>query len=228
MYYYTMVIQIPFEAISAIACIILARFMIKPFQLTREGRYLGLPLGFGLLSLSFIFAIVYFTHGGLMFVWLTDICRVFAFIFLSATYYFSKKPSKNARLLWNLTLGLLILTLITLSSLLVVVPHSIPLSYPTAQMYLRIASALLLVYIFIHTLKSHIEKPDPTTIWVPFGFLFFALSQYSFLFLNDSRNAVWGGYGFRLAGLAVFLLVAYRTFYSSKDASKNEKDLAQR
>jgi hypothetical protein len=35
------------EIVSAILCFVLLRSMIKPYRTTGEGRYLGLPLGFG-------------------------------------------------------------------------------------------------------------------------------------------------------------------------------------
>ena len=45
--------RIIIEVVSATACFILVWFMIKPYQLTGEGRYLGLPLGFLFLGVSF-------------------------------------------------------------------------------------------------------------------------------------------------------------------------------
>ncbi len=49
------------DAVSAIMCVVLVRFMIKPYQLTRESRYLGLPIGFGLLGLSYVFGLFFFS-----------------------------------------------------------------------------------------------------------------------------------------------------------------------
>ena len=44
------------EVVSTIICVILVKFMFKPYRLTGEGRYLGLPLGFGFLGLSYFIA----------------------------------------------------------------------------------------------------------------------------------------------------------------------------
>ena len=52
--------RITIEVVSAIACFILVRFMIKPFRLTGESRYLGLPLGFDFLGVSHVFTAVSF------------------------------------------------------------------------------------------------------------------------------------------------------------------------
>ncbi len=219
---YEDIARIAIEAVSAIICVILVRFMIKPYQLTREARYLGLPLGFGLLGLSYIFTIFFNSpqfYFNFVLIWLVHLTRTFAFIFLAATYYFSKPPSKNSRRLWDLTLGLLIVALIIISLLLIVKPELVPANYRTAQVYLRISSIILLTYMAIHTLRSHIEKPDPTTIWIPLGFILLAISQYSLIFYYTdlSKAANWGGIILRLLGLIVFLVVAYRTFYSSKE-----------
>src|SRR5512136_2556149 len=100
--------RIIIEVISAIACIILVRFMIKPYGLTREARYLGLPLGFGFLGLSYTFSA--FSYSSLFdfasYGWMQLTVRGFAFLFLAVTYYFSKSE-KHPRTLWNMTIGLL-------------------------------------------------------------------------------------------------------------------------
>ena len=41
-----------------ILCGILLKFMIKPYQATGENRYLGLPLGFGVLGLTYFIGII--------------------------------------------------------------------------------------------------------------------------------------------------------------------------
>jgi uncharacterized membrane-anchored protein len=98
--------------------------MIKPYQITAETRYLGLPLGFGFLGATYIVsAIAYYTPDifGTNTLYLQLIARTFAFLFIAITYYFSKKPAKNSRQLWKITLTLLTALLIT-SLLIVAVP----------------------------------------------------------------------------------------------------------
>ena len=99
--------RITVEAVSAIACLILVRFMLKPYQLTKQGRYLGLPLGFGILGINYVFTIMLLTtpflHNAAL-SWLAHFTRVFAFVFLALTYYFSTKTTQTYRLLWDFTL----------------------------------------------------------------------------------------------------------------------------
>ena len=162
--------RITIEIVSAIACIVLVRFMIKPYQLTREGRYLGLPLGFGILGLSYVFTVLllsppFFLNAALS--WLAHLTRVFAIVFLAVTYYFSKKPSKNSRLLWNLTLSLLIVALITISLLLIFTPQSALAHYSAALVFIRSLSIVCLAYVIIHTLRSHWANPESAKLWIP-------------------------------------------------------------
>ena len=46
-------LRIIIEVASAIICFIFVWFIAKPYRLTREGRYLGLPLGFAFLGISY-------------------------------------------------------------------------------------------------------------------------------------------------------------------------------
>jgi hypothetical protein len=200
--------------------------MIKPFRLTGEGRYLGLPLGFSFLGISYIIAALAYSQltnffGELL--WLQLLMRTFAFVFLATTYYFSKEPLKNTRLLWNITLSVLIVALVASFLVIIIAPQIASPTYTAIQLYVRIFNIICLSYIAIHTLRSHIKNPDPTTIWIPLGFILFGISQYSLLawYIDSSYTAFIGALALRLAALTVFLLVAYRTFYiSRKSAAK--------
>jgi hypothetical protein len=215
--------RITIEVVSAVACFILVRFMIKPFRLTGETRYLGLPLGFGVLGASYAFsALSYsplfdFNNRG----WVQLFVRAFAFLFLAVTYYFSKS-AKKIRLLWNMTLGLLAAILAILILLVIISPRFQLSEYQLAQVYARGFSLLCLSYISIHALKSHIEQPDPKTLVAPFGYILLGIGQYSLLVwaVDASYFAFFGGLTFRLVGLAVFLFVSYRTFHSSEKKGK--------
>jgi len=211
--------RITIEVVSAVACFILVRFMIKPFRLTGETRYLGLPLGFGFLGLTYAFSALSFSPlfdfpsiGGVQL-----IVRAFAFLFLAVTYYFSKS-AKEPKLLWNMTLGLLSAILAILILYAILSPQFLWPNYGLAQIYVRVFDLVCLSYISIHALKSHIEQPDPTTLMIPLGYILLGIGQYSLLVwaVDASILAFFGALALRLVGLAVFLYVSYLTFYSSK------------
>jgi len=223
--------RITIEAVSAIVCFILVRFMLKPFQLTGESRYLGLPIGFGFLGTSYAFSAFSFSHI-LDFnntAWVQLFFRAFAFLFLAVTYYFSKS-TKQPKLLWNLTLGALAAILTTLIMLAVFSPQNMFAIYLTAQMYVRIFDLICLFYISIHSLNSHIEQPDPTTLMIPLGYILLGIGQFSVLIwvVDKSALAFWAGLVLRLAGLGLFLYVSYKVFYAQRKGGNNEDYSAPR
>jgi hypothetical protein len=217
---YDLTIRIVAEVVSAILCFILLRFMIKPYRLTGESRYLGLPLGYTFLGISYILGAI--TLSGLFssyfkLAWIPLLARTFAFSFLVVTYYFSKGSSKNTRLLWDITLSLLIIFLAASVAAVLIFPELAASSYMPTQEYFRIFDIICLTYISFYTLRSHVRNPNPTTIWIPFGFILLGISQYSLLIwvIDASNFAFTGAMLIRLAGLIVFLAVSIRTFYSS-------------
>ena len=210
------------EAASAIIFFVLVRFMIKPYQLTREGRYLGLPLGFGFLGVSS--ALAAFSYSPLIpqnlatsFLWPPVLARTFAFVFIAVTYFFSDRTSRRSRLLGNITISFLVIALAILLIMLFVAPEFTFKGYSPSNVYLRAFNIACLVYVCIFTLRSHVRNPDPTTIWIPFGFIFLAISQYTLLFwyLDTSFSAFIASLVDRFVSLAIFLWVAYRAFYRS-------------
>jgi hypothetical protein len=213
--------RITIEIISSIACFILVKFMIKPFRLTGETRYLFLPLGFGFLGASYTFTAVSFTLEALeprSFVsagwwWVELLVRAFAFLFLVTTYYFSKLETKT-KLLWNTTLGVLVALLTILTLFTIIFPQLLWSHYIIINICVRLFCLMCLLYISIHALKSHIEQPDPKTLMVPLGYILLGIGMYSSLIgaVDLTIFPLIGALVLRLAGLAVLLFVCYSTF----------------
>ena len=200
--------------------------MIKPYQITRESRYLGLPIGFGILGVTYAVSAFIFSHmfifgNGTIYIQL--VLRTFAFIFLVITYYFSRKSRENKQWLWNTTIALLIIGVVV-SFVLVSIPDVVALvGYQNLSFIVRVFNVACIGYLIAHTLRSHIENPDPETIWIPLGYILFAISQGLLMIYAidtttsaSSMAAWWSALAIRWAALAVFLFVAYRSFYSSK------------
>jgi hypothetical protein len=216
------------EVVSATICFVLLRFMIKPYRTTGESRYLGLPLGFGFLGVSYVFMGVALYFESFSFVeeikWLQLFTQAYAFAFLAATYYFSKKPSEHTRLWWDITYAALVFAAVV-SYLIVFEPPMFGLpSYKTADEYFRLFNIICLAYISIHTLRSHASRPDPKTIWIPLSYLLLGFGQYSSLIwsLDSSFAAYVGAHFLRLSGLLILLFVAYQTFYGTREVSPKE------
>ena len=208
------------EVISALMCFILVRFMIKPYKITGESRYIGLPVGFGFLGITYIVSALAFYVPrifGENTIYIQLIARTFSFIFISSTYFFSTKSTRNSKRLWKLTLIILI-TSVIISFLIVSLPVITLPSYIATRNFLRVLNLILILYICSHTFKSHIQKPDPTTIWIPLGYAFLAVSQYSLLLfqLDNSLYSFFAGLVLRLVFLSVFLIVTFRAFYHTR------------
>ncbi len=141
-------------------------------------------MGFAFLGASYVISALAYTelYHFSDFLWTQLLVRTFAFVFLAVTYYFSKKPSKNTRQLWDITLSVLIVCLFALFLVTFIFPQVASDTYIASQVYIRVFIIICLSYIVVHTLRSHIKNPDPTTIWVPMGFILLAISQYSLLF----------------------------------------------
>jgi hypothetical protein len=223
------VVEVAVEIVSAVLCFILVKFMFKPYMLTREARYLGLPLGFAFLGISETFLAIGIQQTIEQLRLLSLLTRTFAYVFLATSYYFSKKPSKNSRLLWDVAISLIVVALTT-SALLLIRSSQIGIQIPTnLSVALRILALICISYICIHTLRSHIRSPEPSTIWIPLGFILLGISQYSLIIWAAEENYA-PGYAFagalvaRLAGLSVFLAVSYLSFHKKRGA--NEKHTA--
>jgi len=211
--------RVIYEATSAIICFILVRYMIKPYQITRESRYLGLPLGFGFLGATYaLSSFVYFQpyFFGNRTIYFQLVVRTLAFVFLCVTYFFSRR-SGDSRRLWNTTLASIITAFIALFLLIIIPDITLP-NYQLTSSFTRILNLMCIVYLCVHTLRSHLEKPDPKTLWTPFGYFLLGISQYSLIIyaIDNSMSAWWGALAIRWAGLAMFLFVSYKSFYNIK------------
>lgn len=219
------------EILSAIICLILLKFMIKPYSTTHESRYIGLPLGFGFLGASYaVSAIAYIERdylesaiGATM--WIQLLFRGFAFLFLSVTYYFSKKPTKNSRYLWNIIFSGLFVSLSALALLFFISPQIPMNNYLTINTFIRILSISCIAYIAIHCLREYKKDPDPIALKVLYGFAILGLSQliYSIIFFYNSgtyaNEAFFLSISLRLISLSIFLFASYQTFYQFKKGS---------
>ena len=215
------------EFAAAIICIILTRFMIKPYNITGESRYLGLPIGFGFLGVTYALTAVTFfipdIFGGNTF-YIQLIARTFAFLFIAVTYYFSKKLVKNSQWIWRITLTLII-SLFIIALLITSLPNFNNVSsYRTTDTWLRVINIIIILYICIQTFRSHVRKRDPKTLWIPIGYSFLAVSQYSVLLfslvMDRDHYTLFGGLILRMIFLCIFLFVSLGVFHQAEKVER--------
>ena len=211
------------ESISAVTALVLVRFMIKPYRMTGESRYLGLPLGFTFLGISYIFmGVSLFVEDPLVVdrvKWLQLFSGAYAFVFLAVTYHLSSETrEQKARVLMQAMTSLMLLVLVLLFIIVFLPPvFAIP-SYKVADEYFRLLNMSLALYVTVKALRSHVLRPEPKTILAPLGYALLAFSQYSFLVwsIDSSFSAFLGAHAIRIAGLLVFLFVSYQAIIAPK------------
>jgi hypothetical protein len=215
---------ISIDVTMIVLCGILLKFMIKPYQVTGENRYLGLPLGFGVLGLAYFIGIISvigffeplpYTDA---INWLQLSLRSFAFAFLALTYYFSRKTTPKSRIWWNIALSALIVVLLVSSAIVVIIPQFGESAYRISGAYTRVFNVLCLVFISSYTLRSYMKKRDPATGGSALGYIQLAISQFLliFWFAYWNYNIFWTAMVFLLFGISLFLFVSYNAFYRPK------------
>jgi len=220
------------EILSAALAFILVRFMIKPYRITGENRYLCLPLGFAFLGISTILmgASLFFADSSISekLKWLQLFTGSYAFVFLAVTYFLSgRKYERKMRPLANALISLMLLALVFLFIVLFLPPVFALPDFKTADEYFRLFNMILALYITVHTLRSHASQPEPRTILAPLAYALLAFSQYSFLIwsLDSSFAAFAGGHFIRIASLLAFLFVSYKSIIAPQDATRQSSDL---
>lgn len=218
-------LRIALEVISAVVCIILIRFMIKPYMVTREGRYIGLPLGFGFLGASYALSAWAYIQPNFYdsdvnsVKWIQLLFRGFSFVFLAVSYYFSKKPTKNSRYAWDIAFSGLFVGLAASLIVYFVSPY-VPLqNYSTLNIFIRFVNIACLSFICIHCYREYAKDPEPISKWILYGYALLGASQLIYLILYFISSGSTSDYAFnisvtlRLLALATFLFATYRTFY---------------
>jgi hypothetical protein len=121
----------------------------------------------------------------------------------------------------DITLSALVVTLTSLFILFFVAPQFALSNYHILSIYTRVFNIVCLLYIAIHTLRSHLGSQDSKTILTPFGYVLLAVGQYSLLIwsVDNSQLAFYGGLLLRWIGLVLFLIIAYHTFYGKHKRS---------
>jgi len=215
------------EGLSAAIAFALVWFMVKPYRMTGENRFLGLPIGFAFLGVSYIFMGASLSLGESSLLdemrWLQLFTGAYAFVFIAVTYHLSfETREQKARLLMQAFASLMVLVSIFLFVVVFLPPVLAFPSYKAADQYFRVFNMILALYVTLQTLRSHALKPESKTILAPLGYALLAFSQYSFLIwsLDSSFSAFIGAHAIRIVGLLVFLFVSYEAIIARKNVAR--------
>jgi hypothetical protein len=215
------------EGVSAAIAFVLVWFMVKPYRMTGENRFLGLPIGFAFLGVSYIFMGASLSLGESSLLddvrWLQLFTGAYAFVFIAVTYHLSfETREQKARLLMQAFASLTVLVSIFLFVVVFLPPVLAFPSYKAADEYFRVFNMMLALYVTLQTLRSHALNPESKTILAPLGYALLAFSQYSFLIwsLDSSFSAFIGAHAIRIVGLLVFLFVSYEAIIARKNVAR--------
>lgn len=215
------------EGVSAAIAFALVWFMVKPYRMTGENRFLGLPIGFAFLGVSYIFMGASLSLGESSLLddvrWLQLFTGAYAFVFIAVTYHLSfETREQKARLLMQAFASLTVLVSIFLFVVVFLPPVLAFPSYKAADEYFRVFNMMLALYVTLQTLRSHALNPESKTILAPLGYALLAFSQYSFLIwsLDSSFSAFIGAHAIRIVGLLVFLFVSYEAIIARKNVAR--------
>lgn len=215
------------EGLSAAIAFALVWFMVKPYRMTGENRFLGLPIGFAFLGVSYICMGASLSLGESSLLdemrWLQLFTGAYAFVFIAVTYHLSfETREQKARLLMQAFASLMVLVSIFLFVVVFLPPVLAFPSYKAADQYFRVFNMILALYVTLQTLRSHALKPESKTILAPLGYALLAFSQYSFLIwsLDSSFSAFIGAHAIRIVGLLVFLFVSYEAIIARKNVAR--------
>jgi hypothetical protein len=211
------------EGISAAITFVLVWFMVKPYRMTGQSRFLGLPIGFLFLGFSYIFMGASLSVGESSFLeelkWLQLFTGAYGFVFIAVTYHLSSEMGEQkVRLLMQALTSLTVLASIFLFVVVFLPPVFAFPSYKATDEYFRLFNMILALSVTLKTLRSHVLKPEPKTVLAPLGYALLGFSQYSFLIwsLDSSFSAFVGAHVIRIAGLLVFLFVSYEAIIAPK------------
>ena len=217
----------------------------RSYRLLGFGYLLGLPIGFAVLGVSFVFeqlSLIYQANSVLyhLFFWIQLAVQSEAFALIALSYMLKNRirtkgsttyldPSSllvhhnlstKARDLFISILPMVAISIpltVTMSALLVR-PFLNYVELTDLSFVMRIFDMIILGYIFKVTTASLVKAANLKLLYIPAAFACLWLSQYSLLitYFDNSTIAFIGSVSARLAGLALFVYAMYNAMFIAK------------
>jgi len=224
---------------SVALCSVISIYFLRSYKFSGFGYLLGLPIGFAVLGISFVFeqlSLIYQASNVLyhLFFWLQLVSQSEAFALIalsymlknrvrtkgSTTYLDPSNLSTKARDLFISILPMVAISIpltVTMSALLVR-PFLNYVELTDLSFVMRIFDLIILGYIFKVTTASLVKAANLKLLYIPAAFACLWLSQYSLLitYFDDSSIAFIGSMSARLAGLALFVYAMYNAMFIAR------------
>jgi hypothetical protein len=231
--------------ISSVAfCSVISIYFFRSYRFSGFGYLLGLPIGFAVLGVSFVFeqlSLIFQTNNVLyhLLFWIQLALESEAFALIALSYMLKNRigtlttkclDSSSFLVHYNASTKAKDLFI----SILPMVAVSIPLTVTISALFvspflnyveladlsfvMRIFDIIILGYIFRATIASLVKAANLKLLYIPAAFACLWLSQYSLLitYFDDSSIAFIGSLSARLAGLALFVYAMYNAMFTGR------------
>jgi hypothetical protein len=223
---------------------IISWFFFRSYQFSKFGYLLGLPIGFAVIAISFVFehlSLIYVTDHLLypLFFWMQLTLESEALALIALSYLFKNRNSISDNLLlsrqpaYNNNYDYTKIKYIFTNGLpliMIAIPFIVPLSelisgpnfnFPglaDLSFCIRIYNMAILCYIFTSTIVSLIKAANIKLLYIPAAFALLGIEQYSLIitYFDNSEVAFIGSLITRLTGLTLFVYVLYYSTSSLK------------
>jgi hypothetical protein len=230
---------------SVALCSVISIYFLRSYRFSGFGYLLGLPIGFAVLGISFVFeqlSLIYQANNVLyhLFFWIQLAVQSEAFALIALSYMLKNRirtkgsttyldPSSllvhhdlstKARDLFISILPMVAISIpltVTMSALLVR-PFLNYVELTDLSFVMRIFDMIILGYIFKAAIASLVKAANLKLLYIPAAFACLWLSQYSLLitYFDDSLIAFIGSVSARLAGLALFVYAMYNAMFIAR------------
>jgi hypothetical protein len=231
---------------SVTFCSVISIYFFRSYRFSGFGYLLGLPIGFAVLGVSFVFeqlSLIYQANSILyhLFFWIQLAVQSEAFALIALSYMLKNRGihtkgsttyldhsnllvhhdvSTKAKDLFISSLPMVAISIpltVTMSALLVR-PFLNYVELADLSFVMRIFDMIILGYIFKATTASLVKAANLKLLYIPAAFACLWLAQYSLLitYFDDSSIAFIGSVSARLAGLALFVYAMYNAMFTGR------------
>ena len=229
---------------SVAFCSVISIYFLRSYRFSGFGYLLGLPIGFTVLGISFVFeqaSLIYQADSVLyhLFFWIQLAIQSEAFALIALSYMLKNRIRTKGSTSYLDPSSLLVHHLSTkardlFTSILPMVAISIPLTVTMSALLvrpflnyveladlsfvMRIFDMIILGYILKVTTASLVKAANLKLLYIPAAFACLWLAQYSLLitYFDESSIAFIGSVSARLAGLALFVYAMYIAMFTAR------------
>ncbi len=239
---------------SVFLCSVITVYFYRSYRFSGFGYLLGLPTGFAILAVSFVFEhlnLVYSSYGPLedLFFWVRITLQSEGIAFIALSYILKNRVSSNtdglpvtSKLLFSpyiwyyssfkireiivsvLPMIIISIPLMVTISALFVQPILNDIELKDMSIYTTLFDIIALGYILVKCLKPLVKTANVKFLYIPAAFALLWLEQYS-LVINYFDNDPFAYFGSIIVRLAGLGLFVYAIYYALDSGRRREVEI---